>query len=239
MLIDSEIGRRFVFLASFSVGCGGTATETQNEETNSAGEPMSSPEGPGMPSPHDQVGSVDGSDEPQDSTAYDTCPSAPPVNGSSCSENGIACTYGDSLRLDCRTQAECFDNEWSVYDGSSCVQPPQATCPASPPDEGSACESIDSQGNLSTGDSAISCIYDTNTFCVCRECPDGFCDDGPGWECLPPPADDRCPSVSPNLGETCDVAGLSCEYGDPCLDDGSSRFCRNGYWHQGSFSCDF
>ena len=86
-------------------------------------------------------------------------------------------------------------------------------------------------------DSEIGCVYDDGTVCICRVCPRGLCDNGPGWQCILPPEDPECPVLAPNIGEECSVDGIACDYGDPCV-SGALRICRLGVWHPRSYSCD-
>jgi len=243
-----------------SVGCSGShAPEQQGDSAGDDGSGLGSEFADGGTPPPERK-TVDGGtqgddvfpelqgmmkheDDPKkvDLPDLSACPDEQPSDGSACSPEALICTYGDNPRPECRASARCRSGSWEVRPADSCAQPPDDYCPPDPP-EGS-CQALDDNGlpagqdgRPGVGDSRVGCAYPKGVFCFCRECPERLCDNGPGWECTPPPTDSECPASVPNVGEPCPTTGLACDYGDPCV-SGARRICRLGVWYPLDESC--
>jgi hypothetical protein len=161
------------------------------------------------------------------------CPDLSPTVGAPC-EGHRLCTYGDSLRGDCRSVVECNGEVWQD-DSGECVPLPNEQCPANIPS--GECAPTDADlVPLDPHTMDAGCLYD-GTFCRC-DCPnDGCVDDSPGeWNCEPTDMG-ICPANLPNLGEPCDGNGAECRYGDPCF-TGGVVVCFDGIWSPTVFGCE-
>jgi len=165
------------------------------------------------------------------------CPMAEPQEGAPC-PGRLDCTYGDSLRPDCRRMFVCQDGSrgettptvWSSR--PSCRPPPPDFCPINPP-ASERCVPIADPNERAP------CEYppDVVCSCPCHLSPSApGCDLNQKWKCYDPPAEPGCPPSVPNLGSSC-TQGIRCEYGDPCEGWGMVTFCRGGLWEVGAASC--
>ncbi len=164
-------------------------------------------------------------DEPIPSMNVDfsKCPEIAPTPGSNCPIYGLYCTYGDSVRVDCRKGFGCSSHyQWNA--GRECKEPPADYCPPNP-GQGSCL--VRYPGG---GDRFGTCAYPDGTMCVCEPCPNKLCQNGPGWECVAPPTTNGCPRIIPNVGTPCQQQGLTCSYGVPCRDGRGLVICRSGTW---------
>src|SRR5262249_41252874 len=143
-----------------------------------------------------------------------------PVEGSLCNiPTNYFCTYGDSVRPDCRTAWTCSDGGSWFQTQSTCLEPPPGECPGVQPSAQSVCPS---QGDVGT--------YG-GTICLCGACAGGPCMLPPAkWQCAPPPSTAGCPPVVPNGGSACSADGLTCTYGFPCSSTGVQVTCMFGAW---------
>lgn len=183
-----------------------------------------------------EEGPSDGPSSQQGSTTLAECPPVPPSEGGECDAAQALCTYGDSVRAECRERWRCTGSSGWRLEPTECPEVPDAYCPDVPPD--GDCTPLDALGNqVEFQDGEIACTYADSTVCVCRDCSDEACAGGPNWECIHPPEDLDCPTGAPNIGQPCEVQGLVCDYGDPCV-SGALRMCREGVWHPRSYSCD-
>jgi hypothetical protein len=147
------------------------------------------------------------------------CPVMEPIGGASCAgvPAGRRCTYGSSVRPECRDVWICNGSIWQTTKGI-CPQPPPGECGTTQPAQGTVCPTTDDV-----------CTYQ-DIICICSECPGGPCmTPPPKWSCAPPPAA-GCPAVAPNDGTACSMNGLSCTYGFPCSQAGAVVDCKNGTW---------
>jgi hypothetical protein len=153
------------------------------------------------------------------------CPTAVPSTGSSCTNEGLQCEYGDSWwSVSCDPVVQCNGGQWSTYKPSFEPCSPQpgpnaASCPsdyASVP-QGSAC--------TTTG---LSCVYAQGE-CSCQVPLEGpvLIDGGSGyWGCVP---EQGCPFPRPPLGSACtNPSGTEsdCTY-EACA---YAQTCQNGAW---------
>jgi hypothetical protein len=147
-----------------------------------------------------------------------SCPSVEPSAGGSCAAEaaGFACTYGDSVRPECRNLYVCNEGMWEAT-GSACVSPPAGDCPASQPSAQTTCANM---GDV--------CTYG-DTICACS-CGGGACIPPIAWLCTPPPTTSGCPAVVPNDGTPCSVPGVQCTYGNVCSISGAQVTCTSGLW---------
>ena len=129
------------------------------------------------------------------------------------------CSYGTSVRPECRDLRTCSEGTWTS-DQNACVQPPPGFCPAAEPVAGTSCGS-------GSGDDV--CVYgDTLCFCGCNG---GILCSGPPyqWQCAPPPSTSGCPAAAPNAGTPCSGA-IQCVYGNACTPDEAVATCTAGIW---------
>ena len=141
------------------------------------------------------------------------CPTTEP-SGQACDVASVRCTYGDSVRPDCRDDWTCLNGVWTTTK-SVCAM--FTTCPAAQPAETSDCS-----------DESEVCAYG-NTLCECNACTGGPCMQTPKWQCSSPPSS-PCPAAVPNDGSACPQEGLQCNYGHPCGISGASVMCKDGAW---------
>ncbi|APR83908.1 Hypothetical protein A7982_09257 [Minicystis rosea] len=144
------------------------------------------------------------------------CPPAEP-SGLACLgvPSGFRCTYGDSVRPDCRREWFCTDGKW-VTAKNLCLEPPAGACVPAEPAQSTLCE-----------DEGAACTYG-NDFCVCSSCTGGPCMQNAVWTCFKPPS--GCPAIVPNDGTVCQTPGATCTYGSPCSAFGAKAVCENGLW---------
>lgn len=147
------------------------------------------------------------------------CSPDPPSG--SCEVPGQNCTYGDAKRPDCRLRLFCEGGRW-VNVSETCLPPPLAGCPASPPAGPDCDEGV--------------CDYPDGTICDCFQVtPSG----PPKLTCTKAPTVPECPTALPNLGTACTVEALECSYGNPCLPSGARVICRSGVWVSSLANCSF
>ncbi|MEO6603295.1 MAG: hypothetical protein ABIQ16_25650 [Polyangiaceae bacterium] len=132
-----------------------------------------------------------------------------PTVASSCVEESLRCSYGDSRTAQCRHLYQCTKGAWQADTSTSarysCDALPADYCPAEPHDA-QAC-TIATVG--------MPCAYgELSCVCYARAPAPGK----PGnWLCYGPPANPDCPGLVPNLGWGCNSKGLACNYdGDAC-----------------------
>lgn len=155
----------------------------------------------------------------QDTSPPGPCPATEPTSGGACTRAGLVCSYGSDPLLMCRDTATCTGGRWSVL-AVDCTG--QGACSATPPS--GAC----------TATSTL-CAYPDGTRCNCTACPGGNCSVTSAWNCLPPPADARCPRVTPQLGAVCSPDGVDCNYG--ACEGGWRLVCTAGVWVDNVMPC--
>ena len=145
------------------------------------------------------------------------CPAAEPQGGA-CSLEGFRCTYGDSVRADCRSAVTCMGGMW-VGETTACSMSTVCNQFKTPP-AGQACDPSAAQF----------CVIG-DTLCGCSQCLEGPCMAGPvTWQCAGPPSTPGCPPVIPNDGSPCTSPGVLCSYGYPCGGSGANAACKDGLW---------
>jgi hypothetical protein len=155
------------------------------------------------------------------------CPGTEPVIGASCAAEGVVCTYGDSVRVDCRRARGCVMGTWIMDPSEDCRQPPANYCPAQVPAD--SCSAVTWTGmTIPTNGQAV-CAYPDGTSCVCNICQGLGCS-GQAWLCVSPPTNPACPAIAPNLGAKCPSQGLECDYGI-CGQGGGQFICRKTVWY--------
>lgn len=152
------------------------------------------------------------------------CPSVEPGEGEPCEiASALACGYGDSPMVGCRTYFEC-DEVWQEPTWTERLPcPTDFDCPEAKPVSGSVCPGEELP---------YTCSYAQAVRCSCRSISLG----GPTyWGCQGPPVDVRCPAQLPNLGEGCAENGLNCYYvSSGCgAAPSSSVRCFQGAWQPG------
>jgi hypothetical protein len=149
------------------------------------------------------------------------CPAAEPSAGNvPCTgvPEGFRCTYGDSVRPECRHDWTCSGGTW-LTTKSFCQDPPPDACAPAEPQNGVDC----------TASNGATCTYGDD-ICTCSLCPGGPCMQNPTWVCSKPPTNPGCPPVVPNDGTACDAPAADCTYGMPCGGSGMHVTCKNGTW---------
>ncbi len=152
-------------------------------------------------------------------TRADPCPVTAPAAGASCAgvPDQVECTYGSSVRADCRDAWICEGGSWTST-SEGCTQPAPGECPTSEPVSGSVC-----------GTTAVNCVYNDDV-CFCG-CPGGpACMVPFDWQCAAPPTTPGCPPIVPNEGTPCSAEGLECDYGLSCTATGANVTCTDGLW---------
>jgi hypothetical protein len=148
------------------------------------------------------------------------CPATLPSGSCAGVTDGLECSYGDSVRPECRTTVSCDKGGWSTVDPTGPCSPPPSDCPATQPQN---------QVDLCTTMGDV-CTY-ADTICVCDACALGPCMVPPvRWQCANVSGPPACPSVIPNAGTACGTDGLSCTYGLLCAGSGRSVKCTGGAW---------
>jgi hypothetical protein len=147
-------------------------------------------------------------------SAASLCPAGKPNAGSSCADEGLGCSYGQSPRPMCRDRFACQSGTWQLVSqapvgdcnnfGSECKTAPQS----------GACQVVDTQ-----------CAYDADgVFCVCVSLSTSS-----QWRCSNPPSG-NCPLALPNEGDLC-TAPESCSYGNCNLKQPAVvAKCNGGHW---------
>ena len=159
------------------------------------------------------------------------CPASEPNQGDPCAL-GINCSYGSSVRPDCRHRWSCLAGGWNAI-SLTCPQAPVGYCPAQQP-MASSCVP------MTNPNERAGCEYPGNVYCQCT-CPNSGANAGCApmeqWVCYGPPTTPGCPPVVPNLGTVCTVQGTQCAYGDPCNVGGLAVYCEAGIWQIGQANC--
>jgi hypothetical protein len=144
------------------------------------------------------------------------CPaSAPTVTSCAGVPDQLRCTYGSSVRPDCRDVWQCLNGEWLTQNGG-CSEPPPGECGTTQPPPQTVCANM---GDV--------CTYG-DTICFC-DCGGGLCASPVDWLCSSPPPS-PCPPIAPNDGTACAAEGAQCNYGSPCTPSGAVVNCTNGRW---------
>ena len=182
---------------------------------------------------------VDGGETGSDASTEPrlACPATEPQEGALC-DGRLDCTYGDSLRPDCRQMFVCQDERagetapavWLLR--RPCISVPPGVCPPDAPPP-TACTPI------ADPNQRVPCEYPDHVLCICPCTPSPTT---PGcaeqkWTCYTGPKEPECPTIVPNLGTACSVQGTRCVYGDRCTPWGRTTFCREGRWELGPAVC--
>jgi hypothetical protein len=161
------------------------------------------------------------------------CPASAPAVGTSCTDTGLECEYGNDLDWTCNVVVHCkVGNTWEMVSGGNPM------CPSHPFGIGPGCPSSHaaaSMGDVCTQNEQV-CGYPEG-ICVCQP---GFVI-GPGspdaavppstWQCAMPST--GCPPFPsrPRLGSPCSNSALSCDYGVCGVPTNTAYTCdTSGYW---------
>lgn len=149
----------------------------------------------------------------------DPCPMAQPNGGACSAPEGFRCSYGSSVRTDCRSAVVCKSGQWTG-EMSACSQSTGCPKPSTLP------------SGQCTGNDGAFCTYG-DTVCGCGACLlSGPCMAPPlKWQCIGPPTGPGCPAVAPNDGTPCNHPGAQCSYGFVCSGAGAQVECKNGLWY--------
>lgn len=155
------------------------------------------------------------------------CPDVEPTPDSSCEDDGLECTYGESPSSFCRAWYRCSEAKWFL------VAEPLLICADGIP----VCPETTAQlGECLTSETMtyLGCAYSESVRCTCISIL------GPGsaygtWYCVGAPNDTRCPATLPNLGTGCEGGALQCNYSVGCAGAAiESVFCFDGTWQLGT-----
>ncbi|MBI5537286.1 MAG: hypothetical protein HY898_31480 [Deltaproteobacteria bacterium] len=160
------------------------------------------------------------------------CPAQPPT-GSSCSQQGLQCEWGNDIRIECRQKATCSGGAWQMPPVPNCPPLPGAGvmgCPSDMGVSGTACAGL--EGTICNMEQ-----FGAGAMCVCDPCTGGGpCTSYGRWSCLQPPA--GCPTVAPELGQSCSPAGQLCVYGVCGTKTSAGRACKaGGAWVDEPIAC--
>jgi hypothetical protein len=216
-------------IGTMACACGGSSQQASASGTDgsAADSDGGNPSGDAQTCPSSDCDAADSSKESGENAG---CSDHEPSEGASCRTNISICSFGDSLRPDCRSLWTCS----SVADGGSvwhnlrsgCSQPPDGYCPGPQPPV-STC-------TLASVPAGSVCQYPGNVLCRCSaQRPDYT---AYNWACYGPPSTNGCADVAPNLGTPCSVQGTQCVYADPCA-GGIGVYCRAGIWVNGFITC--
>lgn len=136
-----------------------------------------------------------------------------PTNSGPCSNDGLACSYGDDPRSGCRWRYRCESGHWQTFDQPDVgvCDTLAAGCPTSPPS--GTCAVL--------GDS---CVYPSDgVFCGCATG-----EPTPEWKCGDVPSA-PCPTLLPNEGDLCSSSS-TCDYGCNVDGQGVQASCDEGVW---------
>jgi hypothetical protein len=182
--------------------CGGSVVEQNTGGAGTGAGPSTASNGTGV------GGSSSGGPCPEQEPAGGSCAGVP---------DQLRCTYGDSVRPECRDAWLCSGGSWTTTKGE-CFEPPAGECGATQPGTQDVCANM---GDV--------CTYG-DTICICG-CGGGIaCEPPVDWECSGPPTTSGCPAAVPNDGTPCAAAGVQCNYGDVCSASGALVECTNGLW---------
>jgi hypothetical protein len=157
-----------------------------------------------------------------------TCPKTVPEAQSACPGEGLVCEYGSDPRPSCRERAECVGGAWSVAVAkcSALPGPGQDGCPTTANDV-SDC-----------ADEGLVCDLGSGATCACGICAGGPCSMIPHWSCATSPSGE-CPHLAPQLGSSCALSSIICNYGTCGTATSAGRHCVNGLWVDQPVSCSY
>ncbi len=156
------------------------------------------------------------------SAVITSCPKDAPDEMSACQDD-LVCTYGDDVRLNCRTRYTCQNGVFSVA-VAGCK--PLIAC-------------LDRAGGIPMTGSACT---EQGEECLLQPTPDYiYCRCDSSWSCYQTPGYTMatCPQVAPNIGQACDSGGVVCQYGScsyPATYDPTLQ-CKGKAWQQAVSAC--
>ncbi len=227
------IARLFVFaptsLAVLLAACGGASVSAPGDGgAGSSSGGSSSGSGSGSSSgtvSGSSSGSVSGSSSGGSSSGGSSggalpagCPSAPPVNGSSCSAPSLSCQYGTDQDIACDTWSVCTASIWTTTLPVTPSQNPNVICPTPLPGTDGCPSTYPSAGQNCP--QVGQCAYPQG-LCACHVA-------GQPWICDDPGA--GCPDPRPEPGAACGASGATCNYGSCPFDSGVQMTCTGGVW---------
>jgi len=141
-----------------------------------------------------------------------------------CNDPSLSCEYGGDQDLQCDGLAVCTNGSWSV------TEPPASSlCPTSPPGKDGCPDKYSSVPVGASCTGTTECAYPQGR-CACAVSfgPVQLEDAGSSWVCEQP--EDGCPEPRPQVGTSCSMEGLTCDYGTCTLPGGTAMACTNGTW---------
>ncbi|MGO8991710.1 MAG: hypothetical protein ACLQVI_00170 [Polyangiaceae bacterium] len=209
-----------------SAACGGVSANPPGGGGSSSGG-GSSGGSSGGGSGSSSGGSSGGSSGSSSGGTNSGCPTSPPANYASCSNDALSCEYGGDQDLQCDTLAVCNNGVWSVSDA-----PTDGLCPTSLPGKNGCPDSYAAVPQGESCTSEIECAYPQGR-CGCTVPQGGpvqIFDGGVGstWVCDDPGS--GCPEPRPQAGTSCSSEGQSCDYGTCTLPGGTPMTCTDGRW---------
>ena len=153
-----------------------------------------------------------------------SCPKTQPVAGSSCAGD-LVCTYTSDVRPACRPYAKCENSKWALTK-------PQCdaldACPAL--QVGKACDAQVAKPCMLSAEQGI--------YCLCTGCngTTGACTNNTVWACAASAGGTGCPTLPPNLGQTC-AGEVQCGYGSCTTANAISARCDGSFWDWELLAC--
>ncbi|HEY2407901.1 MAG TPA: hypothetical protein VGI10_17960 [Polyangiaceae bacterium] len=156
------------------------------------------------------------------------CPVMGPPQGTC--KTGLTCSYGDDIRAQCRTVAQCAAGHF-IVGAPGCKS--LIAC--------SAVVGSPFQLHAVCGTRGDDCLLSSDptygpTYCRCDSCTGPDCAGPLIWDCLGSPSK-PCPLTVPNEGQSCSGAAPSCTYGNCDMEDQLEVDCVNGFWQWAPLAC--
>jgi hypothetical protein len=152
------------------------------------------------------------------------CPKAQPTAGAGCLGD-LVCTYTSDVRPACRPYAKCENNKWAITK-------PQCdalnACPAL--QVGKACDAQVHKPCMLSAEQGI--------YCICTGCngATGACSTDTVWACAASAGGVGCPTLPPNLGQSC-AGEVQCGYGSCTTSNAISARCNGSEWDWELLAC--
>jgi hypothetical protein len=208
---------------TLAVGCGGSTSASPQD----SGSPPDGANQKDTGSQGDSGSPVD-SGEPSDAWGVTpdggpwsaVCPETQPTSGSSCTQQGLNCEYGNAWwDVACDTVMVCNGVTWGQGSPTAppCFPEPgpnSSSCPTNPASIPDTCTNV-----------GLACYYGFGTSYTCEVAPG---DAGTIWRGWP---ESGCPNARPRLGAACTnpiVCNYSCDYAEWCL---------SGVWQPTNSQC--
>jgi hypothetical protein len=151
-----------------------------------------------------------------------SCPASPPAAGRAC-KDGLRCSYGSDVRLQCRSSAICEGGTWKLNEPDCAALEPCGTTVIA----GGPCD-----------DAQAECVKDDAEYCACTACLDMICSSESTWRCSSGSGSMGCPPLAPNQGSAC-KGQRTCDYGSCSFGQASpgQATCYEDVWSYEMVTC--